>query len=163
MLLSACTTLGPDYKEPEVAWLKAWQSDLYGQLESPEQQTQVDLRFWWHAFNDPVLNALIETARRENPSLRIAGLRILESRAVLGIASANQYPQLQQLNGAATYVDNSKAAAPAPTSTRTTAPSAPASTSPGSWISGAASGAASNRPKPASSLPSPTSRTCRCC
>ena len=40
-----------------MAWLKEWQSDLYGQLESPEQQTQVDLRFWWHAFNDPVLNA----------------------------------------------------------------------------------------------------------
>lgn len=104
-LLAACTTLGPDYQEPDVAWLKAWQSDLYGQLERPELQTQVDLRFWWHAFNDPVLNDLIETARHENPSLRIAGLRILESRAVLGIAGASQYPQLQQLNGAATYVD----------------------------------------------------------
>lgn len=104
-LLAACTTLGPDYQEPDVAWLKTWQSDLYGQLERPELQTQVDLRFWWHAFNDPVLNDLIETARQENPSLRIAGLRILESRAVLGIAGASQYPQLQQLNGAATYVD----------------------------------------------------------
>jgi len=114
MLLSACTTLGPDYKEPEVAWLKSWQSDLYGQLESPEQQTQVDLRFWWQAFNDPVLNGLIETARRENPSLRIAGLRILESRAVLGIASANQYPQLQQINGAATYVDNKQSGGAGP-------------------------------------------------
>src|SRR5688572_27359287 len=114
MLLNACTTLGPDYKEPEVAWLKAWQSDLYGQLDSPEQQTQVDLRFWWQAFNDPVLNGLIETARRENPSLRIAGLRILESRAVLGIASANQYPQLQQINGAATYVDNKQSGGAGP-------------------------------------------------
>lgn len=114
VLLNACTTLGPDYKEPEVTWLKAWQSDLYGQLESPEQQTQVDLRFWWHAFNDPVLNGLIETARRENPSLRIAGLRILESRAVLGIASANQYPQLQQLSGSSTYVDNKQSGGAGP-------------------------------------------------
>jgi len=104
-LLASCTTLGPDYQEPDVAWLKTWQSDLYGQIGNPQEQTQVDLRFWWHAFNDPVLNDLIETARRENPSLRIAGLRILESRAVLGIAGANQYPQLQQINGAATYVD----------------------------------------------------------
>ena len=105
-LASACTTLGPDYEEPEIAWLQAWQSDLYGQLVSPEQQTQVDLRFWWHAFNDPVLNGLVETARRENPTLRIAGLRILESRAVLGIAGASQYPQLQQISAAATYVDS---------------------------------------------------------
>jgi NodT family efflux transporter outer membrane factor (OMF) lipoprotein len=51
-----------------------------------------------------VLNGLIETARRENPALRIAGLRILESRAVLGIAGSNLYPQLHQLGGAVTYV-----------------------------------------------------------
>jgi NodT family efflux transporter outer membrane factor (OMF) lipoprotein len=106
LLLNACTTLGPDYEEPEVAWLSDWQSDLYGQLGAPEQQTAVDLSFWWRLFNDPVLNDLIETARRENPSLRIAGLRILESRAFLGIASSNRYPQLQQANASATYVNN---------------------------------------------------------
>ena len=38
---------------------------------------------------------MVETARRENPTLRIAGLRILESRALLGIAGSNRYPQLQ--------------------------------------------------------------------
>ena len=27
-LLAACTTLGPDYQEPEVEWLQQWQSDL---------------------------------------------------------------------------------------------------------------------------------------
>jgi NodT family efflux transporter outer membrane factor (OMF) lipoprotein len=106
VLLEGCVTLGPDYQEPEVGWLKTWQSDLYGQLGNADQQTQVDLRFWWQAFNDPVLNGLIETARRENPSLRIAGLRILESRAALGIAGSNQFPQVQQLSGAATYVDD---------------------------------------------------------
>ncbi len=113
-LATACTTLGPDYQEPELAWLKAWQSDLYGQVESPEQQTQVDLRFWWRAFNDPVLDGLIETARRENPTLRIAGLRILESRAVLGIAGASRYPQVQQVNGAVSYVDNHESGGQAP-------------------------------------------------
>lgn len=105
-LLAGCVTLGPDYEEPDVAWLATWQSDLYGQVDDASQQTQVDLRFWWRAFNDPVLNTLIDIARRENPSLRIAGLRILESRAMLGIAGSNLYPQVQQLSGAATYVDN---------------------------------------------------------
>ena len=105
VLLNACTTLGPDYREPEVAWLSEWQSDLYGQIGNPEQQGEIDLRFWWFLFNDPVLNGLIEIARRENPSLRIAGLRILESRSVLGIASSNRYPQLQQVSGAASSVD----------------------------------------------------------
>ncbi len=51
-------------------------------------------------FNDPVLNRLIESARQDNLSLRIAGLRILESRAQLGIADSSLYPQVQQVNGA---------------------------------------------------------------
>lgn len=71
-----------------------------------DDTSEADHRFWWRQFNDPVLNGLIETAREENPSLRIAGLRILESRAQLGIAGSALYPQLQQGSGAVTYVNN---------------------------------------------------------
>ncbi|QEM84124.2 efflux transporter outer membrane subunit [Halomonas binhaiensis] len=106
LLLSGCITLGPDFEEPEVTWLADWQSDLYGQASAGSGES--DLRFWWQLFDDPVLNELIETARRENPSLRIAGLRILESRAALGIAGSNLYPQLQQLGGAATRVHDQR-------------------------------------------------------
>lgn len=105
LVLGACTTLGPDYEEPEVEWLDDWQTNLYGQVGSPEQQSELDLRFWWHVFDDPVLGELISVAKRENPSLRIAGLRILESRAQLGIADSGRYPQLQQATAAATYVN----------------------------------------------------------
>ncbi len=101
----ACTTLGPDYEEPEVGWLEDFQSDLYGQVGSPEVQSQVDLQFWWHLFDDATLNGLIELAKRENPSLRIAGLRILESRAALGIAGSNLYPQVQVAAGDITYIN----------------------------------------------------------
>lgn len=38
-----------------------------------------------------MLNRLIETARHDNLSLRIAGLRILESRALLGITGSSRY------------------------------------------------------------------------
>ncbi len=88
-----------------MAWLDDWQSDLYGQLGDPQQQSQVDLSFWWRLFDDPVLNGLIETAKQQNPSLRIAGLRILESRAQLGIATSNRYPQAQQASGGVDYVN----------------------------------------------------------
>jgi len=104
-VVAACATLGPDYREPEIDWLDEWDSELYGQVGSPEEQSQVDLRFWWHLFNDPVLNQLIEFAKEENPSLRIAGLRILESRAALGIATSTRYPQVQQATGAINYVN----------------------------------------------------------
>lgn len=105
LALSACVTVGPDFQEPNVAWLNEWQSDLYGQIGKPDEQARKDLRFWTGMFNEPVLNGLVETARRENPTLRIAGLRILESRALLGIAGSGRYPQLQQVSGAVARVD----------------------------------------------------------
>jgi NodT family efflux transporter outer membrane factor (OMF) lipoprotein len=114
LALGACATVGPDFEEPDVAWLNEWQSDLYGQIGQPEQQAQTDLRFWTQLFDDPVLNGLIETARRENPSLRVAGLRILESRALLGIAGSGRYPQLQRATGSAAYVNEQQSGGAAP-------------------------------------------------
>ena len=55
-LLSACTTLGPDYREPELAWLKDWQPALYGRIGAAGVQKTVDLRFWWRLFDDPALD-----------------------------------------------------------------------------------------------------------
>ncbi|MCG6860654.1 MAG: TolC family protein [Chromatiaceae bacterium] len=103
LTLNGCTTLGPDFEEPEVKWLSRWQPDLYGQVVDPGKQGATDLRFWWRLFDDPVLDRLIKQARQENLSLRIAGLRILESRAKLGIAASTLYPQLQQFSGAVRY------------------------------------------------------------
>ena len=47
-------------------------------------------------FADPVLDRLISDAEARNSSLKIAGLRVLEARAQLGIADSGRYPQLQQ-------------------------------------------------------------------
>ncbi|MBT7334304.1 MAG: TolC family protein [Gammaproteobacteria bacterium] len=105
LLLVGCTTLGPDYEEPQIAWLDSWQPDLYGQLGHPTQQANSDLRFWWHLFDDQRLNQLIATAKKNNPSLHIAGLRILESRAALNIAGSSRRPQLQQINGALSAIN----------------------------------------------------------
>jgi len=106
LTVSACTNLGPDYEEPDAEWVGEWQTNLYGQVGSPAQQPELDLQFWWQTFDDRVLNDLIEVARRENPTLRIAGLRIFESRAVLGIATGSRYPQVQQAAGAITYANS---------------------------------------------------------
>lgn len=104
LTLSACATLGPDFQEPEVKWLKDWQPSLYGQVGSSGAQTAQDLRFWWYLFDDLALRHLVDVARRENLSLRIAGLRVLESRAQLGIAGSTLYPQVQQIGAAVNYV-----------------------------------------------------------
>jgi NodT family efflux transporter outer membrane factor (OMF) lipoprotein len=63
---------------------------------------------WWAVFDDPVLDTLVETAYRQNLPLQIAGLRIYEARAELGIAFGFQYPQTQQGSGSASINQISK-------------------------------------------------------
>ncbi len=95
-LLGGCA-LGPDFTTPEAPELKDWTS-----TDPVINRNDIGARNWWTTFHDPVLNDLIEKAYQQNPSLQIAGLRILESRAQLGIAKGNIYPQQQQAGGSAT-------------------------------------------------------------
>ena len=98
LLLSACTTVGPDFKRPEVpAWLSNWMGGSLDTLSASRQLPRSgQLQQWWHTFNDPVLASLVTEAQRVNPNVRTAGLRIMEARAQLGIAGSSLYPQLQQ-------------------------------------------------------------------
>lgn len=73
------------------SWLEANDSRLKA---GPDENKN-----WWRQFNDPVLDGLIERAYRENLSLRIAGVRVLEARAQLGVAIGQLYPQTQQASG----------------------------------------------------------------
>jgi outer membrane protein TolC len=63
-------------------------------------------------FEDPVLSTLIETAYQQNLSLQIAGLRIMEARAQLGVATGLQYPQSQSVSGGYTRSKSSRNAPP---------------------------------------------------
>ena len=74
-LLSGCVTVGPDYEEPDVAWLQDWQTDLYGQVTSESAQAEADITFWWKLFDDPVLNGLVADARAHSPTMQLAGWR----------------------------------------------------------------------------------------
>ncbi len=94
-LLSACAPVGPDFVRPEVAVNPEW---LDAELEAFETDA-AELEEWWRILEDPVLDELLATARQENNSLEIAGLRVLESQARLNIAIGNQYPQHQVLAG----------------------------------------------------------------
>ena len=98
--LSACTTLGPDFSSPRSDWLKRWESSLHG-LNHPgkDEKNLSDSSFWKTLFNDPILQDLLKQARHANPELRMAALRILESRALQGMAASNMYPQQQQATG----------------------------------------------------------------
>lgn len=97
--LAGCTMVGPDFVTPEAPLQTEW-------LESrePEIKTEpADYRDWWAVFNDPVLNSLVESAYQQNLTLQIAGLRIFQTRAQLGVLIGNVYPQTQQGRGGANY------------------------------------------------------------
>jgi NodT family efflux transporter outer membrane factor (OMF) lipoprotein len=95
---AGCTTLGPDFETPEADIAATW--DAQSQALNNSQLSSD----WWSIFNDPVLNQLVEAAYRQNLPLQVAGLRIFEARAQLGIAIGQQYPQQQQVNGNLTKV-----------------------------------------------------------
>lgn len=88
-LLVGCS-VGPDYKEPAIAVPTAW---------NEVQQKGVgarpaDLAAWWTAFDDPLLNSLVERAVQSNLDLRIAGARIREARATRAAVAAGAWPSL---------------------------------------------------------------------
>jgi NodT family efflux transporter outer membrane factor (OMF) lipoprotein len=103
-LLSACAPVGPDFIKPDAPANIAWPEKFREDFEfSPQQQVE-----WWQVFDDPVLTELVLLARQENNNLKIAGLRVLESRALLGLAIGSQYPQGQVVFGDATALQASE-------------------------------------------------------
>jgi len=96
LVVSGCTTLGPDYEEPTAPVQTDWI-----EYEDPllAATSPIEPEWWKAAFNDPVLDQLVETALEENLTLRSAGLRVLQARQQLAIAVGSQYPQQQQLSG----------------------------------------------------------------
>ena len=104
LLTSGCT-VGPNYKRPIVAVPSSYRGMV------PEQNAQTQAaplgdQKWWDIFQDEQLRALIRTALAQNFDLRIAGSRVLEAQAQLGIIRADQFPTL----GAGAAIDDTRAA-----------------------------------------------------
>ena len=99
LLLSGCVMVGPDFVKPEAPVETEWM-----EARDPEIKTESsDYKEWWTLFNDPVLNSLVESAYQQNLPLQISGIRILQTRAQLGVLIGNVYPQVQQGRGGANY------------------------------------------------------------
>lgn len=100
LTLTGCTALGPDFKPPEADVEPQWLESGDSAIQAGDASTAD----WWTVFNDPVLNALIQRAYEQNLPLQVAGLRILQARAQLGIAIGSQYPQVQEAAGSLSRV-----------------------------------------------------------
>ncbi len=86
--VSGCT-VGPDFVAPPPPLA----DNFVGAKTKSIQIDHQDYRDWWRAFRDPTLNQLVQIAYDQNISLMSAGTRVLQARAVLGIAIANYIPR----------------------------------------------------------------------
>jgi len=104
LLVVAGCSVGPNYHQP--AALKSepvseaftvpsgGTNNNNTEWKVAQPQAQLPRGAWWEIFNDSELNRLETLAATENQSLAAAVARLEESRAQLGIAKADFYPQL---------------------------------------------------------------------
>ncbi len=99
LALGGCA-VGPDFVPPGALLQEEW-------IESGDKRvaSRSEVKsHWWRAFRDPTLDRLIECAYEQNLPVQVAGLRILEARAQLGVAIGNLFPQTQEGTGSADRV-----------------------------------------------------------
>ena len=88
-VLSACTTMAPDYKRPEAPVPMSWSSASAGEATSA---VALGERPWREVFVDPRLRQVIELSLHNNRDLRIAALNIETARAQYRIQRADLLP-----------------------------------------------------------------------
>lgn len=90
LFAAACTSVGPDYHEPELLLPPDWSAPREAGLalgiaaEAP----------FWRLFADPALEDLVERALQRNKDLAAAFARLDSSRAAYGGATADRWPSL---------------------------------------------------------------------
>ena len=96
LIVSGCAMLGPDYQEPAAPVESDWIETGDTRINSEQP---VDPKWWHTAFQDPVLDRLIDTALQQNLTLRSAGLRVLlADNAILVLPSAPGAAPIKALN-----------------------------------------------------------------
>lgn len=82
--LAGCGLLGPSYEQPKISTAPGWSSSsATTKVESNNLAEQA----WWHKFNDPQLNQLIESALANNNNLQMAMGNVLQAQAALRMAN----------------------------------------------------------------------------
>ena len=99
IILGSCT-VGPDFVPPETKTPPSFDRDADAINTQDKIEDKPFDPKWWSPLNDPELDRLVERLSKENLDLQTATSRIQQSRAQLGIAEADFYPQI---NGNAQY------------------------------------------------------------
>ena len=104
LALTACV-VGPDFITPSAPIAEKF-IGANGRGINSRHKEHWD---WWKSFHDPVLDELVLIAYNQNLTLLSAGTKVLQARAVLGIAIGEFYPQVQQGTGSLLFNRSSAA------------------------------------------------------
>jgi multidrug efflux system outer membrane protein len=97
-VMAGCAA-GPDFQKPQVETPENYRITSTLRADSLFADSLANLQ-WWHLFEDPVIDTLVEIALQENKNLLIAASRVEQARATLGFVKADALPQLDIEAGA---------------------------------------------------------------
>jgi outer membrane protein, multidrug efflux system len=92
-ILGSGCTVGPNYKKPSVNVPGTYRGLAPEETGKSDSASLGDQK-WWEVFQDEELQSLIRTALQQSYDVRIAGARILQAQAQLGITRADQFPSV---------------------------------------------------------------------
>jgi NodT family efflux transporter outer membrane factor (OMF) lipoprotein len=102
VLAVAGCTLGPDYQTPKFFQPDTWFADPPKPAPVASVTVAEPVRAdWWALLGDAELTSLEQRVADANPDVRVATVRLAESRAQRRITAADEFPQV---NGDASYV-----------------------------------------------------------
>ena len=87
--------VGPNYRRPAAPVAEDWIDANDKSIRSDDES----LRHWWTVLGDPTLDALVANSVQQNLTLREAGFRVLQARAIRAIAVGEFFPQQQDMFG----------------------------------------------------------------
>jgi NodT family efflux transporter outer membrane factor (OMF) lipoprotein len=93
-IIGGCS-VGPSFEQPATELADQWKTPAAAELGTEGAQSE-----WWESFGDPKLSELVTRARAANMDLRMAALRVAQSREQLGVVAGGKWPSL---NGTASY------------------------------------------------------------
>ncbi|HEU5177987.1 MAG TPA: TolC family protein, partial [Burkholderiales bacterium] len=87
LLIAGCTTVGPDYRRPDMP--------LPAAFSGPGQESAGEIPpDWWKLYRDPTLDRLVASVHSRNSDLRIAAAQVEEAEAVMRQARAAVFPEV---------------------------------------------------------------------
>lgn len=90
MLVSGCSTIGPDFVAPKPAEGAAFR---HAEAAPVSDAARLPAN-WWTVFNDATLGELEARALRDSPGAKAAAQRLLQAQAQLGVVRAGQAPNV---------------------------------------------------------------------